>query len=155
MSNKDEESKSIVVRLRPERRFSLVHDGKEIWGPDEESVKKLVASLEEQKRQAAQWPKGSEAQMAALGALFPSLRGVPGVDPWNADAIIAWAKTGAPTSGSIWAARFLLSVWNSSTDWAELGLPPPGRFDLFEAWGSWDSAHRAAALRWLTAPFHP
>lgn len=93
--------------------------------------------------------------MAALASLFPSMRAVPGTNPWNVDLLIEWTSSGAPTSGSIWAARFLLSVWNPSTNWSELGLPGAGKFDLHEAWSCWDDEHRSAAMKWLEAPFWP
>ena len=101
------------------------------------------------------WPRDGRAAMAALAAEFPSMRGVPGTDPWDVEHLIEWSNSGAPTSGSIWAARFLLSVWNPSTNWNDFGLPGAGKFDLHEAWSCWDNPHRAAALKWLEAPFWP
>jgi hypothetical protein len=83
------------------------------------------------------------------------MRGVPGTDPWDALQLIAWCNTGAPMSGSGWAARFLLSVWNPSTNWNEEGLPGAGRFELMEAWAIFDDPHRAGVMQWLDAPFWP
>jgi hypothetical protein len=40
-----------------------------------------------------------------------------------------------------------------STNWHEFGLPGADKFDLHEAWSCWDNPHRAAALKWLEAPF--
>lgn len=65
--------------------------------------------------------------------------------------------------GEALAGRFVLSVWNSTTDWNEVahedGILEEGetlrRFDLFEAWGVWDEPHREAALAWLRDPFWP
>lgn len=114
----------------------------------------LVSSIERGRARVC-WPRDGRQAMAALGRLFPSLRGVPGVDPWSVDDLIAWCKSGAPTSGSGWAVRFLLAVWNPGTDWTEFGLPGSGKFDLMEAWSCWDERHRAAALQWLEAPFWP
>jgi hypothetical protein len=147
-----------VAQLRRDREtpaFSLEYDGGTISGPDEASVREVVASLEEGKRRAARWPEDGPSRMAALARLFPSMRGVPGTDPWNVEALIAWTQTGAPTSGSGWAARFLLSVWNPSTNWSEHGVPGAGKFDLMEAWDSFDDQHRAAVMQWLAAPFWP
>ena len=55
--------------------------------------------------------------MARLAHLFPSMRGVPGTDPWDAQQLIDWLKSPAPTSGSSAAARFLLGVWNGGMIW--------------------------------------
>jgi hypothetical protein len=60
------------------------------------------------------------------------------------------------------AARFVLSVWNSSTDWKDearsAGYPYPERakrFDLFEAMATWDQAHADALAAWVALPFSP
>ncbi len=115
----------------------------------------LVSSIERGRARRMRWPRDGRQAMAALGQLFPSMRGVPGVEPWSVEELIAWCNSGAPTSGSGWAARFLLAVWNPGTDWTEFGLPSRGKFDLMEAWSCWDDPHRAAALQWLEAPFWP
>jgi hypothetical protein len=101
--------------------------------------------------------------MTALCARFPSLREVPGTNPFDAIALLHWLTSGAATSGSRWAALFVLQVWNNTTDWRKVarengvkhakGVPP--RFDLFEAWPVWDDAHRAAAQTWLKEPIYP
>jgi hypothetical protein len=135
--------------------FSVEHDGSLITGPDEASVREFVAAMERQKALRDRWPQDGREAMTALAALFPSMRRVPGTSPWEVEALIEWSNSGAPTSGSIWAARFLLSVWNSSTNWNVFGLPGAGKFDLFEAWSCWDDHHRKAALEWLEAPFWP
>jgi hypothetical protein len=59
-------------------------------------------------------------QMERLCALFPSLRGVSGTDPWDVDALLTWLSGPAPTSGSTQAALFVLGVWNPGTDWKEV-----------------------------------
>ena len=87
-------------------------------------------------------------RMTQLAARFPSLRGAPGVLPWNACALDDWSTSAS--SGEQWAASFLLwVVWDPSGQWR---CTP---FHLGEAWRSWDEPHRAAALSWLTDPFVP
>ena len=135
--------------------FALADEGGVISGPDEQAVRQVVASIERSRARRASWPRDGRAAMAALARLFPSMREVPGTDPWSVEDLIAWCNSGAPTSGSGWAARFLLAVWNPGTDWAEYGLPGRGKFDLMEAWSCWDERHRAAAFRWLESPFWP
>lgn len=135
--------------------FSIEHAGSVISGPDEASVRKFVSIVKTQAEKASRWPRDGREAMTALSRLFPTLRGVPGTDPWDVDAFLAWSQSGALTSGSGWAARFLLSVWNPRTDWREYGFPGAGRFDLMEAWDLLDDPHRAAIRAWLDAPFWP
>lgn len=66
------------------------------------------------------WGEPGPGRMVRLCALFPSLRGKPGTDPWNADDFIEWLSGPAPTSGSRHAAMFVLGVWNPTTDWSEV-----------------------------------
>ena len=87
--------------------------------------------------------------------MLPSMRDVPGTDPWDVDALTEWANGPAPTSGSRGTARFLLGVWNPGADWTEYGLIAPGRFAVFDAWSCWDEPHRRAVLVGLEAPFWP
>lgn len=88
--------------------------------------------------------------MSRLAEAFPTLReSVPGVRPWDPEAIDTWLDTsGAVTSGSRDAAAFVLGVWNPNAQ---------GRvaFDVHRALGTWDRAHRAAFLAWATAPWWP
>ncbi len=60
----------------------------------------------------ARWNDSLTVAMSELANLFPTMRGVPGTNPWNVEALIAWMNTGAPTTGSWHAAMFLLGVWN-------------------------------------------
>jgi len=147
-----------VTSLRRDREqppVSIEYKGGVITGPDDASVRELIVNMEQSAAKRARWPEDGPLAMTALAKLLPSMRDVPGTDPWNADELIAWCRTGAPTSGSGWAARFLLSVWNPSTNWNEYGLPGAGKFDLMEAWPVLDDAHQAAIMRWLDAPFWP
>jgi hypothetical protein len=152
----DEKPVPPVTRLRREEpKFSMDYKGGRITGPDEASVREWAENMKLQEEKAARWPQDSRQAMTALAKLFPSMVGVPGTDPWNVDELVAWCNSGAPTSGSGWAARFLLTVWNPSTNWNEHGLPGAGKFDLMEAWSVFDDRHRAAVMKWLDAPFWP
>jgi hypothetical protein len=85
--------------------------------------------------------------------------GVPGTDPWDVHKRMAWMKTGAPTTGSWWAAMFLLGVWNPHTKWNKEGVRmrkgATGKFDLFVAMQGWDQQHVDAAQEWIKNPFFP
>lgn len=67
-----------------------------------------------------EWPTDRLQAMAALVSLFPTLRTASGVHPWNATEFVRWAALHVHGSGSAHAVRFVLSVWNPSTDWREI-----------------------------------
>lgn len=103
----------------------------------------------------------STARFEALAASFPSLvaKQAP-LRPWEASRFLAWLCTTPLSHGELLSARFLLGVWNSSTDWvAEArndGFSNPEaarRFDVIEAAGVWDDAHLAVLRAWLERPF--
>lgn len=104
-----------------------------------------------------------EPSILGLAVLFPSLRRAPGMRPWNVDKFLHWAASGVLSHGEVLAAKFVLAVWNPSTDWEgiarEKGLLEDDehftRFDLFEAMNVWDQEHRSAALTWIERPFFP
>ena len=61
-------------------------------------------------------------------------------------------------------ARFVLQVWNPSTDWKEvareLGVDADSAdvlapFNVVASIGGWDEEHRKAFLNWCEAPFWP
>lgn len=87
-------------------------------------------------------------RMTGLARGFPSMRCAPGIDPWDPAALNYWAS-GPASHGERHAARFLLSVWDTSTDWEA------GKFDVLEALRAWDLPHRAAFLEWASDPWWP
>jgi hypothetical protein len=116
-------------------------------------------SIERQRQQRARWPESLTRAMSELANLFPTMRGVPGTDPWDVHQLMNWMNTGAPTTGSWWAAMFLLGVWNPHTKWNQEGVKmrkgATGKFDLFVAMHGWDQQHIDAALEWIRNPFFP
>lgn len=94
-------------------------------------------------------PRDSRERMTALAETFPELQGRPGVRPFDAGELDAWAARGEAGSGALHAARFVLSVWFPSHAWTS------GPFDLQRALGSWDADHRAAFLVWASDPWNP
>lgn len=140
----------------------------EISGPDgmivveaseQELIDEFAASMGKEKKRRERWPSDYRLAMSELAKLFPTMRGVPGTDPWNVEKLIAWLNTGAPTSGSWHAAMFLLGVWNPHTKWNKEGVKmrkgASGKFDLFAAYGVWDEHHIQAMQEWLAVPFWP
>jgi hypothetical protein len=87
-------------------------------------------------------------RMTELALRFPSMRGAPGVNPWDPEKLVYWGAGGA-SSGERRTARFLLTVWNRYAEW-EIG-----RFDIFEALNVWDLPHREAFLLWAADPWWP
>lgn len=98
-------------------------------------------------------PYGERIQ--ALVASFPTLFNHGLADePFDANGHAAitfdkWACGPAPGSGALCAAQFILSIWNTTTEW------DCGRFDLHRALGVWDDRHREAFLAWANDPWWP
>jgi hypothetical protein len=141
-------------------------DGHATYEGDAEAIAAVRAAraraIAREERRAEVWgPIGPEA-MTALARRFPGLRDALGVDPWDSVELLRWAL-GGRSHGEILAAKFVLSVWNSSTDWEEMAreeglLARDGhfsRFDLFEAMSVWDDEHVEAMVSWLQLPFFP
>lgn len=123
---------------------------------DRRAVELYIAAIEKQKGLRARWPEDTRKAMSVLCKRFPTLADADGVEPWDVHRFVAWLNGPAPGSGAALAGRFVLGVWNPETDWTEeLGLRPPGKFELFRAVGLWDEAHMAAFVSWIIAPFWP
>jgi len=114
-------------------------------------------------------------QLSALAETFPSLRGAPGVRPWEPMTLLAWALK-ERNNNELEAAAFMLYLARDltrETDWLQeamdAGLPRPHygdgwtgmktmrfyssltRFDVFCAIANWDAEHRAAFAAWAAA----
>jgi len=139
---------------------------------DKAVVDHVVDELELQRNKLAatkeKWGEGSSQRMVRLSHAFPTLPGVPGTDPWNAMHLLEWLCTsGAVTTGGKHAARFVLQVWNPSTDWGALAMKPAADeglglkdvelapFNVVEALAVWDSDHDRAFREWCELPFWP
>lgn len=90
----------------------------------------------------------SQSKMSQLAKRFPGLAGRPGIEPFEAAKICRWL--GKVSSGEAHAARFLLCLWNRG-----FVAEPSTRFDLVDAWSTWDEKNRAALRTWLDKPFVP
>jgi hypothetical protein len=100
--------------------------------------------------------------VVVLARSFPTLRAADGIEPWDVDRLVAWLCGPAPSHGALLAGRFVLGVWNPTSDWIELarerqleGADKLTRFDVLEAVSVWDDEHMAACVRWMQAPFWP
>jgi hypothetical protein len=135
-------------------------------------VARFSAELEQQRsKQSAtlkRWGSDPAERMERLCRAFPTLRGQPGTSPWNAMHLLEWLCTGGGvTTGSHHAARFVLQVWNSSTDWGALAMKTPEKeglglasvelsaFNVVQALAVWDSDHESAFRHWCELPFWP
>lgn len=106
-------------------------------------------------------PLTADERISVLAESFPSLRGKPGVSPWDSLALLRWAMVAS--HGECLAVKFVLSVWNPSTDWEDTAIANKimkkgcsfSRFNLFDAMHSWDAAHIAAMAAWINRPFFP
>lgn len=92
-------------------------------------------------------------EMTALCNSFPSLRGKPGTNPWDA-ILFARVFSGGQSEAEKQAAAFVLLVWSSSVTW---NAEPyhVGIFNFVRAYFLWDDAHRAAFRYWCDHPFWP
>jgi hypothetical protein len=138
------------------------------WTGHPDAIREATEAIAAAKERDARWPQTPEgyvdtrAAMTVLARLFPTLRTADSIDPWNADRFLAW-MCGPISSGPVHAGRFLLSVWNPSTDWREVAREKGidfsegrlDRFDLHDAVAVWDPAHRLACMTWIDAPFWP
>lgn len=102
--------------------------------------------------------------MNALLERFPSLsdRCPLFFEDFGATEVLRWLCSTGLSHGERCAVRFLLAVWNPSTNWVELAAemelenpPAAARFDVMEALGVWDDAHRSAFLEWARRPWFP
>jgi len=107
------------------------------------------------------WGDDPAGWISRLARRFPSLRDAVGIDPWDALTFLRWSDGPQLTGGMAHAIRFVLQVWNASTDWREIAaangidgthLDP---FNVARAFQTWDDAHREAFLAWCEAPFFP
>ena len=89
----------------------------------------------------------SRERMTALGRTFPSLADAPGIDPFDPDELEDWAIAAESTSG-VWAAGFLLSLWDNNDDDEEL-------WSLHGALADWGVDDREAFLAWCREPWWP
>lgn len=91
----------------------------------------------------------SYVKIAFVAQTLPCLRGVPGVAPWNAIALDAWATRSRPRPRpeQHYAVQFLLSVWDPQSEWRS------GCFDVMGALRVWDRQHREAFLSWARNPW--
>ncbi len=106
----------------------------------------------------------TDGRMVQLAHLFPTLKceELSFVDGWNVNDVIEFLKGGACALGASYhAARFLLMVWNTSTDWDRVIKDKPSRkvvppqFNLARAMVRWDQHHRAAFNAWARDPWWP
>jgi hypothetical protein len=164
MSNPDEKPpRSRVVAAR-----IITHeDGETEYEGDPEAIadakEAMARSMAREERRRELWGEIGPGAMTRLARLFPSLRDADGVEPWDSINLLRWALSGK-SHGEALAAKFVLSVWNSTTDWEEIArdhgiITEPdhhfSRFDLYEAMGVWDYEHVNAMLAWLQLPFWP
>ncbi|MCY2987131.1 MAG: ParB/RepB/Spo0J family partition protein [Planctomycetota bacterium] len=88
----------------------------------------------------------NEERLTRVAETFPSLKGAPGVSPWNAEKL--FHCIGPMSHGERLAALFCLHVWNpGKSPWEKKP------FNLFEAVNVWDPQHLDALRAWLNRPF--
>lgn len=142
----------IVVLTAPPVRHEVLAGGEHmVIDARQEPVRVTLRGVEVRPEAEAVDP---ERAMLPLLHAVPSLQSCP-MDAWDATDFAGWAAEHAlGSTASLQAARFVLGAWGRAWDrTVDPGGHLDGGFDLFDAWGAWDGAHRAAARRWLDAPF--
>ena len=71
------------------------------------------------------------------------------VKPFNAEALDKWSKAATITRQQRHAARFVLSVWDSTNKWKA------GPFNVHAALAAWDEDHAGAFAEWARRPWWP
>ena len=84
-------------------------------------------------------PLQGAARLADLAETFPSLRGAPGVRPFQTSTLHEWAQDERRSGKERHAALFILSVSN----------PYLNDFKLPFALRAWDAQHVTAFVRWV------
>ncbi len=111
-------------------------------------------------------------RMTLLCGTFPTLDRADGVHPFDPELFDEWT-CGPRCHGAIYAGRFILAVWSGRAgrvgkprrrlkgpaegEWAFPVETPwrSGPFDVVDALGTWDGAHRAAFAAWAQDPWWP
>lgn len=79
-------------------------------------------------------------KLIALILSFPTLAR-RSAEIHSIDDVFAIEQNRSNSTGTRWAAAFILFVWNGR------------EFDLYRAWGNWDNDHRAAWKAWASDPW--
>lgn len=95
--------------------------------------------------------RGPYPYILALAASFPCLAHKVESFAWPRFDVDTWMRAAGPwSSGEKYAAAFIACVWNpgyaESKGW---------RFDVLEAFGTWDTGNRRAFLNWAADPIWP
>ncbi len=117
---------------------------------DEEDRAGVLDAIDRARRARAIFDRGfgdKHAAMSTLAGAFHALReGVPGVEPWDPEALWAWVEEGTASGYELACARFVLTVWDQHG---------PAAFDAMGTLAGWDRAHRAAFVEWVREPWWP
>lgn len=98
-------------------------------------------------RAREQFDRGRVADaLSELGLAFSALVGMPGVCPFDAEALLAWARNARRSQNERDCAAFLLHVTDRRRDW---GL----EFDVVRVMASWAEDERAAFVEWAQHPW--
>ena len=144
--------KRIVDGLPPDER--LVQDAVALRiGEDREdaTISRALATMRATRERAARGgvaATNAHPDLSALAESFPSLRGAPGVRPFQAEALSRWLGDSEDASTRA-AVAFVLAVYDAPSWRARLP------FDVVEALQRWDAAHSTAFMAWAERPWVP
>ena len=95
-----------------------------------------------------EYPCPSALKMQQLASSFHSLRGLPGIDPWDAYHL-ASKSIHTVSSSARQSLLFVLTVWNPEIPEC-FDLEP---FDIHHALKIWDVENHSAFLTWAKNPW--
>lgn len=127
----------------------LIEDVALMLEADEADRAEVFDAIDRARRARALFRGGdTAAAMSTLAGAFHALRrGVPGVDPWDPDALWAWLDEGTASTYERACAHFVLAVFDRRG--------PAGPFDAMQALSGWDRANRAVFVEWVREPWWP
>jgi len=105
-------------------------------------------------------PSIVDERISQLAKSFPTLQNRACLRLRPFDAIEFMRSAVGAGHGENLAIRFVLGVWNPSTDWKKVAREKKikgnfARFDIFEAMNCWDDMHICAMAQWINRPFFP
>lgn len=117
------EVRSMTATRRAQQEFSMEYDGGIVTGSNEAAVRAAVAQMNGERKRAQErdrvFPGEVRDKMSTLCRKFPTLSEAP-IAPWDTDQFLLWVVLSAHCSAAYHASRFVLSIWNTSTDWVDL-----------------------------------
>lgn len=91
-----------------------------------------------------------------IATQFPALRGLPGIEPWQPLALLAYLNGYARNDIQVrTCAAFVLMLWNPWADWLAEGWEGGRPFNVMTALEVWTPENRQPFAAWVGCPIWP